>query len=242
MELFVTFLAGISILVGALVVKLTNNKEEVEQVSMAMALTALLSLLIFDLLPEVKESAGEHGWPFMLFMILLGLFLLIILDRFVPEHEDTELNHDTGNAVHIGMIAALAIVVHNIVEGMTVYSMLFENFQAGVILAFGIALHNIPMGMMIYTTMIHQKRRDKGIVFGAVTLSTLLGGLIMFSVSGHLSEAVICILVAIATGMILYIVFWELFPHVLKTKGYLLNIIGAVLGFVLVFISSLIGG
>lgn len=242
MELLITFLAGVSVLAGALVVKLTNNEEKVEHVSMAMALAALLALLVLDLLPEVVETGESSGWLFAVLMLIIGFVLLVVLDRFVPEHEDTEENHDKENAAHIGLISALAIIVHNIVEGMSVYSVLHADFNGGLILAVGIALHNIPMGMMIYSTMLPQRRKEKAAVFGAVTLSTFAGGLVMQLVSGHLSEQVTGALVAVAAGMIIYIVFMELLPHVLRTRGWLMNLLGAGMGFLFVFVSTLIGG
>ncbi len=244
MELFITFLAGFSIFVGVLIVKLFGNgkKEEIEHVSMAMALAALLSLLVLDLVPEVAESAEKSGWLLEIVMAVIGFVLLVILDRFVPEHEDNEDNHDAGNALHIGIIAALGIIVHNIVEGMTVYSVLFTNLHNGIILAIGIALHNLPMGMMIYSAMRPKKRSEKMVVFGLVTFSTLIGGFIMQAVSGHISEYISGALMAVAVGMIVYLVVMELLPHVLKTKGWVLNVIGAIIGFALVYASSLIGG
>ena len=62
----------------------------------------------------------------------------------------------------------------------------------------------------------------------------------MLLVSGRMSETVIGALVSVATGMILYLVFWELLPHVLRTRVPLLNIGGTALGFILVFLSTLI--
>ena len=241
MELCITFLAGFSILVGALVVKLTDNKEIVEHISMAMALGALIALLLFDLLPEIAEAGGNIGWIFIGLMIVLGIGILVGLDGFIPEHEELGEGEAKPNNAHIGLISALAIMVHNIVEGMTVYNMLSANLLHGLFFALGISLHNIPMGMMIYATMIPHKRQEKVVLFGCITFSTLLGGLIMYAVSGHLSDMLIAGLLAIAFGMIIYIVVWELLPHVARTKAMKENAIGFVLGFGVVFLSTLLG-
>lgn len=244
MELLITLLAGSSVLAGAGIVRIfgERRKEAVEHVSMAMALAALLALLIFDLIPELAEHAEKSGWVLDILMVPAGFFLLVILDHFVPEHEDTEENHDRGNALHIGIIASLGIIVHNLVEGMTVYSVLFADLRSGIILALGIALHNLPMGMMLYASVRGESRRKKGMVLGAVTVSTWGGGIIMQAVSGHLSETLTGVLVSAAAGMILYIVFAELLPHVFRTKGWKLNLAGALMGFGLVYLSQLIGG
>lgn len=240
MELFITFLAGISILVGALLVHLFHSTEKIENFSMAMALAALLALMVFDLLPEVKETASSMGWLVSLLFAAAGFALLKLLDRFVPEHEDTDANHDTGNATHIGLMTALAIILHNIVEGMTVYSIAMTSHRQGLILAVGIALHNIPMGLLIESTTRREKRGEHALILTSVTLSTLIGGLLMYSVSSHLTENVIGMLVCLATGMIIYIVFAELLPHVLRTKQHGLNLLASLMGFAIVFASSIV--
>ena len=64
----------------------------------------------------------------------------------------------------------------------------------------------------------------------------------MAFISGFLSEGIVLILLCVATGMIAFIVFDELLPHVLRTRPIKPSIIGAVAGFVLVFISCQIAG
>ncbi|MEE0955333.1 MAG: ZIP family metal transporter [Eubacterium sp.] len=240
MELLITLLAGISILFGALLVHLFHDTERIENFSMAMALAALLALMVVDLLPEVRETASGLGWIASVLLVAAGFVLLKLLDFFVPEHEDTEENHDTGNAVHIGLMSALAIILHNIVEGMTVYSVAMTSIRQGLIFAIGIALHNIPMGLLIESTTQKEKRAQHALILTLVTASTLIGGFLMYSVSGYLTENVIGMLVCLATGMIIYIVFAELLPHVLRTRQHGLNILGTLMGFAIVFASSIV--
>lgn len=240
MELLITFLAGISILFGAAFIRLSHNTEKIEHLSIATALSALLSLMIFDLLPEVAESASGIGWGVTVLFVIGGIALLKFLDRLVPDHEDTEANHDRENAAHIGLISALAVILHNIIEGMTVYSLSLASTRQGFIFALGIALHNIPMGMLIESTTEQEPPKKHFAVLSSVSLSTLIGGLLMMMVSDYLTDTVVGILVCIATGMIIYITFLELLPHVLKTKEKALNFIGAALGFLLVLASSVL--
>lgn len=242
MELVITFLAGLSVLIGAAVIYLPGNKSRIEHLSIAVAMGALLSLLFSDLIPELYEAALSTGWITPVAIGIVGIVSIRILDRFVPEHEDTVHNHDTGNAVHIGIMSSLAVIIHNVVEGMTVYSLSCSDLRQGMILAGGIALHNIPMGMLICSTI---KGRNMGLklaVFAAVSLSTMAGGVIMFLMRGYMPESVTGALIAFATGMIIYLVFLELLPHVLRTENRLLSFFGALTGFVLVLISMMIGG
>lgn len=239
MELIITGIAGFSILLGAFLTRLIKDTEKMEHLSMALALGALVALLLFDLLPEMKELVELQGMGYSLLMVVSGVAMLKVLDIFIPDHHDTEETHDHENAVHIGIISALAVILHNVVEGMSVYSVAMTSFQGGIAFAVGIAMHNIPMGMLIDSTMEERKRSERYVLLAAVCLSTLFGGILMDLVSGNLTEVLTLTLVSIATGMILFIVLAELFPHVFRTKNHMnISWIGAIAGFLLVWIST----
>ncbi|MBQ5446905.1 MAG: ZIP family metal transporter [Lachnospiraceae bacterium] len=242
MAMVITFMAGISILVGALVIRMSKNPEKIERLSIALALGSLLSLMIFDLSPEIVEKVSHKNIIQPIVFVILGAAILKILDIFLPDHDDTKENHDKENAAHIGLIAAFAVILHNILEGMTIYSLSLTSVNQGIIFAIGISLHNIPMGMLIYSTIDDKKRREKSVILSVVTGATLIGGILMAFISGFLSEGIVLILLCVATGMIAFIVFDELLPHVLRTRPIKPSIIGAVAGFVLVFISCQIAG
>jgi ZIP family zinc transporter len=239
--ILITFLAGISIAVGAAITRAVKNTEIIEHVSIALAMGAMLSLLIFDLFPDIREFSGGYSLLDAALLIAGGILVLRVLDMFIPDHEDTEETHDRENAVHIGLISALAIMLHNIVEGMTVYSMTLVSLRSGIIFALAISMHNIPMGMLIWTTLEGSSRRRKRAVLLTVTLSTLVGGIIMQVLAGAVTARITGGLVCIASGMILYIEFAELIPHVFRTKSRGLSAGCAAAGFALVWASCLIG-
>lgn len=242
MPLIITLVAGLFILLGAVAIKFSKNANKVEVVSFALALGALVSLMVFDLIPDML--GGEIRWYFVLLFVALGFGFLVVLDLLAPDHDDhhdTEENHDEENSAHIGIMSAMAVILHNIVEGMTVYTMSMDDIRQGLILAIGIGLHNIPMGMLIFSTLAHKSKRDRHILTSVVVLSTPLGGLLMMLLSGLLTESIIAALVCVAAGMIVYLVTMELAPHVIKTKPINLSIVGIIIGFVVVAISCLLG-
>ena len=107
--------------------------------------------------------------------------------------------------------------------------------------ALGIAMHNIPMGMLIDSTMEERKRSERYVLLAAVTLSTLFGGMLMNMIEVHLSEVLTLTMVSIATGMILYIVFSELTPHVFRTREHLReSVVSVIIGFALVWVSTMV--
>lgn len=242
MPLIITFVAGLFILLGAFAIKIFKETHKVEIISFALALGALVSLMIFDLIPDMFE--GEIKWYLVIVFVAIGFGILVLLDLFAPDHEDhhdTEENHDEENSAHIGIMSALAVILHNIVEGMTVYTMAMDDVKQGLILAIGIGLHNIPMGMLIFSTLAHKPKKDKYILTSAVVLSTPLGGILMMLLSGLLTEAIIAAFVCVAAGMIVYLIAMELAPHVIKTKPVNLSVVGVVIGFAVVAVSCLLG-
>lgn len=242
MPLIITLIAGLFILLGAVAIKFFKETHKVEVISFALALGALVSLMVFDLIPDMFE--GEIKWYLVIVFVAAGFGFLFLLDLLAPDHEDhhdTEENHDEENSAHIGIMSALAVILHNIVEGMTVYTMSMEDPKQGLILAIGIGLHNIPMGMLIFSTLAHKDKKNKYALTSAVVLSTPIGGLLMMLLSGLLTETIIAALVCVAAGMIVYLVAMELAPHVIKTKPAKLSVIGSITGFVVVLISCLLG-
>ena len=71
------------------------------------------------------------------------------------------------------------------------------------------------------------------------TISTFIGGLLMALISSLISDFVIGILLCLTLGMIIYIVFFELLPHVLHSKNKILSIIGILIGILIIVISSM---
>lgn len=233
--LLVTFCAGISVLIGSVIVKFTKHAHKFEHVSIAMAFGALLALMIFDLAPDIIENIETVAVWKMLLGVAAGFVFLVLLDRLVPDH------HGEDDAEHIGIISSLAVILHNIVEGMAVYTLSLSSLQQGILFAIGISLHNIPMGMLIYSTLDGHKRSRKVVVLSIVTISTLIGGILMALVSTYITAMIETVLMCVATGMIIYIVFVELLPHTLKARPVLPSILGSVGGFIVVLVSCLLG-
>ena len=242
MSLLITFILGIFFIIGALVIKFSKNTHFIENMSVSIALGAMTSLVIFDLLPEMLEHMEGVSIFWLILLIILGVVLLKVLDLFIPEHDhEHSLHHDCSeeNLVHIGIVSLVAIVLHNVIEGMAVYSLSIESLKVGILVALGVGLHNIPMGMIIASTLEHEDKKKKMIAYGLATFSTFIGGLIMALISSFITDFVIGILICITLGMILYIVLFELLPHVLHGEHKKQSIIGIIVGILVIIVSGL---
>lgn len=242
MGLVITFLLGLFFIVGSLFTKFSKNTKAIENISISVALGTMTFLIIFDLFPEMLEHMNGISIIWVVLLVLSGVGILKILDFFVPEHDHEHgLHHDCSeeNLIHIGIVSLIAIVLHNIIEGMAVYSISIDSFKTAMFVALGVGLHNIPMGMIISSTMEHEPKKYKIIALLLATFSTFIGGLIMSFISSIISDFAIGVLICITLGMILYIVIFELIPHILHGDNKKLSLIGIVFGVAIVLISSL---
>ena len=245
LALFITFLLGFFIIIGVIIAFFLKKQKKVLDFIFAFALSILTMLILVDLLGHTIEHLGiKHIYLFILFTCL-GLLIFKIIDDFVPEHEDAKMtkNEEKKNIVHIGVLATIALIIHNFVEGMAIYLTSANDINLGIMMALGVGLHNIPLGIIITTTLNNDKNTFKYLFcIGSLFISSFLGGLLLYLLNiNTVSDIVIGSLLALTIGMILYIIIFELYPKVKKTSNKKITIIRLVTGIVLALIGTFIG-
>ena len=236
MALLVVLCLSVVFGLGMVFAKLTSNKAHIQSFISSLSLGAMLGVAFLDLIPEIVEETSGAGYILVVVLCVLGIVILKVLDNFVPEHEGSEESEE-GNLVHIGIMSAIAIVLHNIVEGMTVYSVASQSLKSGITLALGVALHNVPMGALIYSTLKSESKGKRNTILVLSSFSTFIGGLVMMGLSSILSPSFFIVLMSLARGMVLYILFWELMPSAFHSKEKKITIYGSLLGLLLVVAS-----
>lgn len=252
--LILTLLVGLFILLGSVFATKFKNNKRFTDFSIALAFGVIIALIFFELIPETYEVLREELNLFrtitcMIILVLIGVFLLKVLDNFVPHHEH-EAHHEhkhknnrchNEHLHHIGIISALAVIVHNVIEGMSLYLVSSTNIISGLLMCIGIGFHNIPMGLVIASTLYNSNysKKDTLKISLVVSLSTFVGGFIMFILGGvpHLTEG---ILLGITLGMLIYIAFIELFHQIYHMESKKISNIGIGFGMILLIISKLI--
>lgn len=244
--IFITLLLGVFVLIGAMVALLVSRKGQVIDFSLGLAFSVIIMLIVLDLVPEVIEHLGlTYIWLFLIFTSL-GYGLLRLLDHFIPdhhEHDKMSKREANDNLAHIGIVSSIALIIHNIVEGMAVYSTVLGDVRTGLMLAIGIGFHNLPLGMVITTTFYqgNQKPWKVWLSLGGVALSTMLGGILsLFLNNQAVPEWVIGSLLSITLGMLIFILFSELWPRIRRGKFKKERNLGMCLGIIIMLISLII--
>lgn len=254
MELLLTLLVGLFTLLGSVfAIKFKNNKRFTD-FSISLAFGVILALILFEIIPEVYEVLNSELSVFrtilcIIILVLIGIYLLKILDSFIPHHEHEAHHHHKHNddschnehLKHIGLVSASAVIVHNIIEGMSLYLVSSSSIVSGLFMCIGIGLHNIPMGLVIATTLYNSNYSKKDIfkISLIVSLSTFVGGIIMLLLGGvpHLIEG---ILLGITLGMLIYILIFELLHQIYHMKNKKVCNIGVGFGMILLLLGILI--
>lgn len=253
--LLLTLVVGLFILIGSFIGLNYKDNKKFTDFSISIAFGVIISLILLEILPETYEVLnGEIGIVRAIIVIiilsLIGITALKILDLFVPHHEhDAHHKHQhntdkchNDHLFHIGIISSVAVIAHNLIEGMSLYLVSSTSLISGILLCVGIGLHNIPMGLVISSTLTTSNfSKNKSLkVSLIVSLATFVGGLFMF-VMGGVSELVEGILLGLTLGMLIYISIFELFHQIYHMKNKKIAITGIVIGVILLLVSVLLG-
>lgn len=250
MKLFITLLVGLFTVVGSLLVFLSKNNKKFINFSVCLSFGVMVSLGILELLPESFELISMHVRnPYNIFMLILcvivGFAIIKTLDNFVPDHEHDH-KHDKEhklNLFHIGIVSSVALVLHNIIEGITLYSTLVMSLSSGIMMGVAIGIHNVPLGMIIASTF-YKKTNSKlktVLISTLISLSTFIGALLAYIFSGYvMSELLEGILLAVTLGMLIYITCFELFGQIKEIKNKKFSVGVIILGIIVMLISLVI--
>lgn len=239
--LILTLVLGLFIIFGAFMMHIFKNKDKFLTISLSMAFGVMVSLIFVELLPESFEIFNENNNTFISILMivglsLLGFLMLKILDKFIPDHNED----DEDNLIHVGIVSSVAIVLHNIIEGMAIYNTFNTSISLGILLSIGVGLHNIPLGMVLSSTFyksINNKKKSN-IIMLIISFSTFIGGLIMAIFSNiFVNEFIIGILLSITIGMLIYINLIEILPKLIKDKNKKIVLVSTIIGVLILFIS-----
>ncbi|MCB9983980.1 MAG: zinc transporter ZupT [Rhodospirillales bacterium] len=193
-----------------------------------------------DMLPE-KEAYTSATVAFF-----CGLALLASIDRLIPNpHNKLTAPHDENKShlKRVGLLAALAITVHNFPEGMATFFATLEDPVVGTSLAFAIAIHNIPEGISI-AIPVYYATGDKRLTLLACLLSAVaepIGALLGYLVlAPFLTPYVFGSVFGVIAGAMVYLSLDELLPTAKRYSSGHDAVYGMVIGMASIALSLIL--
>lgn len=241
-----SFLAGISTVIGALVIlfdKKKNNKTVVISLSFAAGIMMCVSLT--DLLPNSfgMISSSNALFPKIILSLIFmtfGIIISMLIDKYLPDNSE---NTDNKGLYKIGIISMVAIVLHNIPEGIATFITSTNNLKLGLTITIAIALHNIPEGISIAVPIYHATNNKlKAFLYALLSgMSEVLGSILAYLFLAPLiNDHVMKALYAIIAGIMIHISVYELIPGAYKESTLKSVLKYFLIGFGIMILSHLL--
>jgi ZIP family zinc transporter len=214
--LIVTTLAGLATMLGALL-SLAVRKPGAKFMSLNLGFAAGVMIFVSfaGFLHHSLEEIGQGG-AYLFFLV--GLVAMFLLDVVVPHDYMAEKHarEGKGRMFRAGLLAALGIGIHNLPEGMAVFTgMLHGGARLGWAVAAAIALHNIPEGLAM-AGPIYSSTGSRGKALGWSLLASLAepaGALLAAAaLAPFLGPRVMAGTLAVVAGIMVFIALDELLP------------------------------
>ena len=236
-----TIIAGLSTMIGILFIFIKCDIDKLTKYSLAFASGVMISVSIFDLIPEsikllIKSNNKNTCFLYIIISILIGIITSLLINKLIPENNSLK----KPKIYRVGVFSMFAIIIHNIPEGIATFLSSTTNISLGIALTTAIALHNIPEGISI-SVPIYSATNSKKRAVGYTLIATLaepLGALLgLFFLKPIITDNIMGFILAIITGIMLYIGIFQLLPNSLKYKEKPKKIIIFLIGFLFMYIN-----
>jgi ZIP family zinc transporter len=216
--LSVATLAGLSTGLGGLVVAVLGRPgARLMAFSLGFAGGVMTAVSLSDMLPHAVETysdavAAPVAALWAASLCALGMAAARLLAQCLPE----SVRADASGALRSALVTALALLLHNLPEGVLTLFAGYADPRMGVRLALAIALHNIPEGIAIAVPLYYATgSRWKGAVGALVSgLAEPVGALAAFwLLRGLLTPLFLNGVIAFVAGVMLWVCAAELLPQ-----------------------------
>ena len=231
----ITTLSGLFTLLGYFSIYIKKDKNKLIKNSLAFAAGVMLCVSIIELIPEgiklLKKSNGSN--IIGMISILTGMILPTFTNIIVKEE----------GLIKLGILSSVAIIMHNIPEGIITYITSVKNINLGINIALAIAMHNIPEGITV-AVPIYFGTKDKAKAFKVVLISALsepIGALLAHVLLRQfITDKIIGIILLTVAGIMTYLSVIELLPKALKYKEIKKTIVFFIMGIIIMYLSTII--
>ncbi len=198
----------------------------------------ILGVIAFDVLPEMFEIVHELGMDstWVMVALVLGFLGFHIAEKLLLIHHQHETQYGKHKHPQVGVMSALAIGGHSLLDGIGI-GLAFQ-VNAGVGLAISIALiaHRFADGLSTATLMLAHKNSTKRtlqlVLFnGALPLIGAMSTLFF-----TLPEEFLAYYLAFFAGFLLYLGASDILPQAHDEKSDRLTILLTIVGVAVMFV------
>jgi zinc transporter, ZIP family len=256
----ITLFAGLATGIGsliALVAKTTNKK--FLSLSLGFSAGVMIYVSMIEIFAKAKDSliialGNKHGNYVTVISFFAGMFLIAIIDKFVPSGEnphevkglpegEIEVNKSKEGLMRTGVFTALAIGIHNFPEGLATFISALSDMKIAIPIAVAIAIHNIPEGISVSVPIYYATGdKKKAFIYSFLSgMSEPIGAIVgYFFLRNYFNELTFGIVFAMVAGIMVFISLDELLPAAKEYGEHHLSIYGLIMGMIVMAVSLLL--
>ena len=212
-----------------------DRVREVISISLSFAMGVMSLISLKELVPEpISYFLGNLNIAIALSLIFLIPVMALTIVKV------SKINIKKGrNLYKIGILNMLTLLLHNIPEGIIVFTSSVANQKLGFKIALSIAAHNLPEGICIATPIYYSTgNRKKAFFYTFISgIAEPLGAIITWwFLKPFISILFLNVILYFVGCLMLTIVFWEILPEVLSYDRRFYMLIGLFLSLFILFL------
>lgn len=230
-------------MIGVLFIFIKCNINKLTKYSLAFSAGVMVSVSLLDLIKEslelfLKTNNKNISFIYLIIGIIVGIIISISIDKIIPTNNKVK----NKNLYRVGVFSMLAIIMHNLPEGIITFITSSTNITLGITITIAILLHNITEGISI-AVPVYASTESKSRAVGYTLISALaepLGAVLAFLfLVPIITDNILAILLAITAGIMLYIGIFKLLKESLRYKNKFTSIIVFTIGILFMIISNI---
>ena len=212
-----------------------DRVREVISISLSFAMGVMSLISLKELVPEpISYFLGNLNIAIALSLIFLIPVMALTIVKV------SKINIKKGsNLYKIGILNMLTLLLHNIPDGIIVFTSSVANQKLGFKIALSIAAHNLPEGICIATPIYYSTgNRKKAFFYTFISgIAEPLGAIITWwFLKPFISILFLNVILYFVGCLMLTIVFWEILPEVLSYDRRFYMLIGLFLSLFILFL------
>ncbi len=209
---------------------------------LSLSVGVIMSTVFFILMPEISE---HHYTLEVGFYILLGFFLMFILEKLIHWHHSKQHACGHGHGYSLAPINLIGDGVHNFIDGMVVAGAYVANVTLGIAATISILFHEIPQEIADFGVLLYSGfSKKKALLFNFLSAATAIIGTIVGLILASKIHGFTHFMLPFAAGNFLYIAASNLLPELhrhCKLKDSLFHLLAITIGILIIVIVTLFG-
>lgn len=233
--------------------------------SLSFSAGIMIYISFMEILPEgmhlIEETAGGNKATIIALAAFFGgMVFTALLEKLVhsmggdhhhdldSDHMDDSHHHDDIDKNHmekLGIMTAISVGIHNLPEGLAIFTTGLKDITIAIPLAIAVILHNVPLSIAISVPIYYATNsRKKAFIYASlVGLCQPLGAIIGYALfSSFFSDMLFGILFCIISGIMVFVSLDELLPTSQQYEDHHFSVYGTILGMMVMAISLMLFG